>query len=81
LLTFRIGYIERTYQVREIFFEKHFTSIFYGIRYESGDHVAVFPSNDAVLVNRIGELLNTNLDDVISLVNVDGKYRISFFYE
>jgi NADPH-ferrihemoprotein reductase len=55
--------------------------MFYDIRYESGDHVAVFPSNDAVLVNRIGELLNTNLDDVISLVNVDGKYRISFFYE
>ncbi len=81
MLTFRIGYSERTYQVREIFFEKNFTSMFYDIRYESGDHVAVFPSNDAVLVNRIGELLNTNLDDVISLVNVDGKYRISFFHE
>ena len=46
-----------------------------GIRYESGDHVAVFPSNDQVLVNRIGELLNTDLDEVISLVNVDGKLR------
>ncbi len=52
-------------------------------RYESGDHVAVFPSNDEVLVNRIGELLNANLDEVISLVNVDGKHRRSgfFFYD
>ncbi|CAF3540558.1 unnamed protein product, partial [Adineta steineri] len=41
------------------------------IKYEAGDHVAVFPSNDVVLVNRIGELLNANLDEVISLVNVD----------
>jgi hypothetical protein len=36
--------------------------------------VAVFPSNDAVLVNRIGELLETDLDEVISLVNVDGQF-------
>jgi NADPH-ferrihemoprotein reductase len=48
-------------------------SVFLFIRYEAGDHVAVFPSNDEVLVNRIGELLNVNLDEVISLVNVDGK--------
>ncbi|CAF0827749.1 unnamed protein product [Rotaria sordida] len=41
------------------------------IKYEAGDHVAVFPSNDEILVNRIGELLNVNLDEVISLVNVD----------
>ncbi|CAF5129125.1 unnamed protein product, partial [Rotaria sp. Silwood1] len=40
------------------------------IKYEAGDHVAVFPSNDDSLVNRIGELLNVNLDKVISLVNV-----------
>jgi NADPH-ferrihemoprotein reductase len=42
-------------------------------RYEAGDHVAVYPSNDEALVNRIGELLGVNLDEVISLVNVDGK--------
>ncbi len=48
-------------------------SVFIFIRYEAGDHVAVFPSNDEVLVNRIGELLNVNLDEVISLVNIDGK--------
>ncbi len=42
------------------------------IRYEAGDHVAVFPSNDEALVKRIGELLNADLDEVISLINVDG---------
>ena len=41
-------------------------------RYEAGDHVAVYPSNDSVLVNLMGELLNIDLDEVISLVNVDG---------
>ncbi len=50
--------------------------MFYLIRYEAGDHVAVFPSNDEVLVNRIGELLNADLDEVISLINVDGKFEI-----
>jgi sulfite reductase alpha subunit-like flavoprotein len=42
-------------------------------RYEAGDHVAVYPSNDEVLVKRMGELLNVDLDEVISLVNVDGE--------
>ncbi|CAF4304559.1 unnamed protein product, partial [Didymodactylos carnosus] len=41
------------------------------LRYEAGDHVAIFPSNDSTLVNRIGELLEVDLDEVISLVNVD----------
>lgn len=43
------------------------------LRYEAGDHVAVYPSNDSALVARVGELLNTDLDEVISLVNLDGK--------
>lgn len=42
-------------------------------RYEAGDHVAVYPSNDDAIVNRIGELLNVDLDEIVSLVNVDGK--------
>jgi sulfite reductase alpha subunit-like flavoprotein len=42
-------------------------------RYEVGDHVAVYPSNDKNIVNRIGELLDVDLDQVISLLNVDGK--------
>ncbi|XP_037533313.1 P450 (cytochrome) oxidoreductase b [Nematolebias whitei] len=41
------------------------------IRYESGDHVAVFPTNDSDLVNRLGEVLGVDLDVVISLNNLD----------
>ncbi|XP_043115142.1 P450 (cytochrome) oxidoreductase b isoform X1 [Puntigrus tetrazona] len=41
------------------------------IRYESGDHVAVYPINDSVIVSRIGELLQVDLDTVISLNNLD----------
>jgi NADPH-ferrihemoprotein reductase len=40
-------------------------------RYEAGDHVAVYPSNDPEIVNRIGELLNIDLDAVFSLVNLE----------
>jgi len=42
-----------------------------GIRYDAGDHVAVFPTNDVDLVNGIGKLLNIDLDVVMSLDNVD----------
>ncbi|XP_028855640.1 NADPH--cytochrome P450 reductase-like isoform X2 [Denticeps clupeoides] len=41
------------------------------IRYESGDHVAVYPTNDSALVNRLGEILGVDLDTVISLNNLD----------
>ncbi|XP_073673827.1 P450 (cytochrome) oxidoreductase b isoform X2 [Garra rufa] len=41
------------------------------IRYESGDHVAVYPMNDSNIVNRIGDLLSVDLDTVISLNNLD----------
>lgn len=41
------------------------------IRYEAGDHVGVYPRNDEKLVERIGQLLNVDLDTVISLNNVD----------
>ncbi len=43
------------------------------MRYDSGDHVAVYPQNDENAVNRIGELLEVNLDTVVSLLNLDGK--------
>lgn len=42
-------------------------------RYESGDHVAVYPANDSSLVNQIGEILGTDLDTVMSLNNLDGE--------
>ncbi|XP_051963071.1 NADPH--cytochrome P450 reductase-like [Xyrauchen texanus] len=41
------------------------------IRYESGDHVAVYPINDNAIVNRVGEILGVDLDTVISLNNLD----------
>ncbi|PWA20469.1 hypothetical protein CCH79_00003706, partial [Gambusia affinis] len=39
--------------------------------YESGDHVAVFPTNNSELVNKLGEILGVDLDVVISLNNLD----------
>ena len=42
-----------------------------GIRYEAGDHVAVYPTNDIDLVSSIGKVLNVDLDIVITLENVD----------
>lgn len=43
-------------------------------RYESGDHVAVYPANDSSLVNQIGEILGMDLDTIMSLNNLDGEY-------
>lgn len=40
-------------------------------RYDSGDHVAVYPVNDSALVNRLLELTNEDPDIVFSLANVD----------
>lgn len=45
---------------------------FCDFRYESGDHVAVFPTNDSTLVNKLGQILGVDLDMVISLNNLDG---------
>uniref|UniRef100_T1ILV8 NADPH--cytochrome P450 reductase n=1 Tax=Strigamia maritima TaxID=126957 RepID=T1ILV8_STRMM len=41
------------------------------MRYETGDHVAVYPTNDEELVKKLGELLDTDLDTIISLINLD----------
>ena len=41
------------------------------LRYEAGDHVAIYPSNDHQIVNKLGELLSIDLDTVFSLVNID----------
>ncbi|GBP76213.1 NADPH--cytochrome P450 reductase [Eumeta japonica] len=41
------------------------------MRYEAGDHVAVYPTNNSELVTRLGELTNANLDEVFSLINTD----------
>uniref|UniRef100_A0ACB8EDC5 Uncharacterized protein n=1 Tax=Sphaerodactylus townsendi TaxID=933632 RepID=A0ACB8EDC5_9SAUR len=41
------------------------------IRYESGDHIAVYAANETSIVNQLGEILGANLDTVISLNNLD----------
>ncbi|KAH3823012.1 hypothetical protein DPMN_124807 [Dreissena polymorpha] len=43
------------------------------IRYEAGDHVAIFPKNDTALVEKIGKRLGMDLDTVITLTHVDGE--------
>lgn len=43
------------------------------LNYVAGDHVALFPINNPKHVKRIGELLQTDLDTVVTLTNVDGK--------
>jgi len=42
------------------------------MRYDTGDHVAVYPKNSPELVEKIGRLLNADLDTVFSLLNTDG---------
>ncbi len=41
------------------------------IRYDAGDHVAIYPINDTALVERIGELLGIDLDTVFTMKNLD----------
>ncbi|KXJ28988.1 NADPH--cytochrome P450 reductase [Exaiptasia diaphana] len=41
------------------------------IKYDAGDHVGIYPTNDHELVDKIGQLLDTDLDTVVSLDNVD----------
>jgi NADPH-ferrihemoprotein reductase len=41
------------------------------LRYEAGDHAAVYPVNDLTIVEKIGKILNVDLDTVITLTNVD----------
>lgn len=40
-------------------------------RYDSGDHVAIYPVNDSALVNRLAEVTGENLEKIITLTNVD----------
>lgn len=47
------------------------------IRYETGDHLGVYPVNCAKLVDRIGELCGVDLDLVITLTNTDGKLFVT----
>ena len=41
------------------------------IRYDSGDHVAIYAKNDESLVTRLGELLNIDLDTIFTMRATD----------
>ncbi|XP_058444522.1 NADPH--cytochrome P450 reductase isoform X1 [Malaya genurostris] len=41
------------------------------MRYEAGDHLAMYPVNDSDLVVRLGKLCNADLDVIFSLINTD----------
>ncbi|XP_060529612.1 NADPH--cytochrome P450 reductase isoform X2 [Cylas formicarius] len=41
------------------------------MRYDSGDHLAVYPVNNTELVEKIGRLCEKNLDTIFSLINTD----------
>ncbi|XP_054721254.1 NADPH--cytochrome P450 reductase-like [Uloborus diversus] len=41
------------------------------LRYDAGDHVAIYPTNKTELVEKIGRILDVDLDTVFSLNNLD----------
>ncbi|CAG9771588.1 unnamed protein product [Ceutorhynchus assimilis] len=41
------------------------------MRYDSGDHLAVYPINNTELIEKIGKLCEKNLDTIFSLINTD----------
>jgi NADPH-ferrihemoprotein reductase len=41
------------------------------VRYTAGDHVAIFPSNNAALVDKLGVLLDIDLDQLINMTALD----------
>lgn len=41
------------------------------LRYEAGDHLAMYPVNETDLVERLAKLCNADLDKVFSLINTD----------
>ena len=41
------------------------------MRYDAGDHVAVYPMNNSELVDKIGQYTGKNLDTVFTLINTD----------
>ncbi|XP_063707533.1 NADPH--cytochrome P450 reductase [Culicoides brevitarsis] len=41
------------------------------MRYEAGDHLAMYPVNDSKLVEKLGELCKADLNTVFSLINTD----------
>jgi len=50
------------------------------LRYDAGDHVAVFPVNDAEIVEKIAARLGVDLGTVVTLTNVDGTFSWLFLF-
>lgn len=49
------------------------------IRYDAGDHVAVYPVNSIELVEKLGKRLDVDLGLAFTLTNVDGKLCLNYF--
>lgn len=41
------------------------------MRYDTGDHLAIYAQNDSSLVNKLGKLLDADLDTIFTLTNTD----------
>lgn len=41
------------------------------MRYDAGDHIALYPVNNSEIVNKLGKLLDADLDTAITLTNTD----------
>jgi len=41
------------------------------IRYDAGDHIAVYPTNNLELVDKLASILDINMDQVFTMTNVD----------
>nr|XP_022918376.1 NADPH--cytochrome P450 reductase isoform X1 [Onthophagus taurus] len=41
------------------------------MRYDTGDHIGVYPVNNEELINKLGKLTNKDLDTIFSLINTD----------
>jgi len=46
------------------------------LRYDAGDHVAVFPANDADIVEKLGARLSVDLGTVFTLTSIDGEFFV-----
>lgn len=70
LSVFKIIYIFCKKKYWQNNYEEHFH------RYEAGDHVGVYPINDAETVEKIGKRLGIDLDTIFTLDNIDGNWKI-----
>lgn len=51
------------------------------LNYKPGDHIAVFPANDLCNVNKLGRLLNIDLDVIFQLVDTQNGFCYYIIFE